>query len=840
MRQEIESLPLEFDHDIDDNDNENDDHDNNEVQTWDKFKSTVPYWRTLIEMHLPLTVASCKYTRMTGTYLYPVEAPPDFPSNRPRKSENSSAQTDLKYHFVTQNACHSCELCCYTVEQKSTQITISFMDASRKISINYPCLPHYEQIFKDHNVPLDLVYIMTPSYGRVGNARLNYNHLFLDENESLVPFIHCVFVRKSEYESYVLQWGNYVAVIEVPDEMTDVVENIDVGGIGYTRRFIQRFCFDYDIKGFYMVDDTLVYLKQLLSTEESQPINMLHLHKQFQQIGSTNHNVPSNMTDFDRHDRIQDPNVIAAYSGPLDEYAFIGARKNRGIQTKIKTFHAKRHVSSFFWINNDILVKKEILFEPWKVWEDLQISNEADAKGLNVVKLNAIEFTKIHGRDSSLLYEWKDDDFGKDFVAAMHVMNQKIEQILMRFLKTVRIRDIHGSLGPEKQQLDVTIKHLKTVDKGGCTLILGENFEIATKLPSENLLFVLKLSRDFYYQSKSLDDLQNQIASKMGCAIQLQSVFSTHKPIVTDDFLVIQTLKLPPSVMPSATKIEGETETLKNPFEELFKILHRMESKLDNVVSEMTDLKSKVDNIESMQEQFQLRFTNTEEELASNISEGREQAIEGENLQEENNGSTSHSASNVGFIHESLVDREAEIDQTDQREKLASEDQETQENHEKDSDLEGIVEISDSSDDARETDEDEDSTNLSIPEVESIQKSETTTHNNRNDDDLMVLDETFSEGSSSEESVISPPNSVQQRSESEEYSESSESSEESDAESIDRRQSLRSQSSVSPPRKRSRISPDTSSKLKHFASILTFDFKLKKLILYFPGCSPVF
>ena len=85
-----------------------------------------------------------------------------------------------------------------------------------------------------------MICIMTPSYGKFMNARLNYNHLMMKKDGTIQPFIHLVFVRKSEFEQYQQIWGNMVGLIEIPDQMTDIHENIDNGGIGYARRFIQR------------------------------------------------------------------------------------------------------------------------------------------------------------------------------------------------------------------------------------------------------------------------------------------------------------------------------------------------------------------------------------------------------------------------------------------------------------------------------------------------------------------------------------------------------------------------------------------------------------------------
>ena len=84
----------------------------------------------------------------------------------------------------------------------------------------------------------------------------------LNENGYVEPFLHFIFVRKSEFEAYFQNWGNFVAIVEMPDKMNDVTEDIDQGGVGYVRRFMQRFAHFWDINNFYMCDDMMIYFQQ--------------------------------------------------------------------------------------------------------------------------------------------------------------------------------------------------------------------------------------------------------------------------------------------------------------------------------------------------------------------------------------------------------------------------------------------------------------------------------------------------------------------------------------------------------------------------------------------------
>ena len=240
LRAEIEGASFEVDMDIE-SDEEDDSTENHE--DIDQFRAVVPYWKNLTELDLPKTVSHCKYTRITGPYHYPVEVPPDFPGLviRNKSKQKVSVNRHSPAVFTAQ---HSDELCSYTMPQKSLTIPIPQI-TSETFSINYPVHTHYEELFKNKTVPDEMICIMTPSFGKFTNARLNYNHLMLDADGTVKPFIHLVFVRKNQFKKYREDWGNLVGLIEIPNEMTDIPEGVDVnnGGIGYSRRFIQRLVF---------------------------------------------------------------------------------------------------------------------------------------------------------------------------------------------------------------------------------------------------------------------------------------------------------------------------------------------------------------------------------------------------------------------------------------------------------------------------------------------------------------------------------------------------------------------------------------------------------------------
>ena len=239
LRAEIEQQTLEIDVDKESDDEEFHDERRNEEDI-DQFRTVVPYWKNLTTSELPKTVSHSKYTRFTGLYNYPVKYPPYFPGLM-TKSKSNARQNVQRHPIAVFTAQHSDEICSYTMPQRlvTTQIP-QIMNDSETIRINYPMHTHYDVLFFERIVPNKMICIMTPSFGRFRNARLNYNHLMLDTDGMVKPYIHLVFVRKNQFQQYQQIWGNLVGLVEIPNEMTDISEDVDNGGIGYSRRFIQR------------------------------------------------------------------------------------------------------------------------------------------------------------------------------------------------------------------------------------------------------------------------------------------------------------------------------------------------------------------------------------------------------------------------------------------------------------------------------------------------------------------------------------------------------------------------------------------------------------------------
>ena len=142
------------------------------------------------------------------------------------------------YTMATYNAQHKDDLCSYSMDTRLKRIRIPHMlERSQRLNVTFPMQNHYVDLFENKKVNPEMICIMTPSYGKQMNARLNYNHLMAKDGV-IQPYIHLVFVRQCEFDDYKKYWENFVGIVEIPEEMDDIEENVNNGGIGYARRYV--------------------------------------------------------------------------------------------------------------------------------------------------------------------------------------------------------------------------------------------------------------------------------------------------------------------------------------------------------------------------------------------------------------------------------------------------------------------------------------------------------------------------------------------------------------------------------------------------------------------------
>ena len=552
LREKIEDPPIEIEEDSDEDD---------EVDEFpdfsNEFQRLVPHWKKLQEMTLPTTISTqSKYLRWTGRYTYPVENPPNFIeyacNNEPRRRQTPGQSRFMSgaRHSITHKANHSEECCSFEVPQEDIVLSdVPSIPSNESIIISIPCKRHYKDLLSTRISDSSLVHLMTPSYRRASSARLNWNHLFIRDGQ-IQPFIHFVFVRKSEFRRYKQIWGNYVGLVQLPDKMDDLGDmTVSNGGIGFARRFIQRFCHYFKIKWLYMCDDTIIYINK--KTDET---DMLQVNEDFMKIGSGVEDVPNEIR-YQKHPDLQESNKIESYSGPRQEFAIIGVKKRNRYPPRRFWPYSKRHCHSFMWLNNDLLMEQDVLFEAWPVWEDLKFCNDADSKSLHVIKINSFELTKVPSRDSPLLYMWKDEDFKNLHATTQQVEELHVQKLLLRFLKSIKIKRFHREEGNDANQFFDEIQNLNILETNSTSIPVI----IRTSFPSfdfykegeSQYLLILPLTDRLYCQYRNLAHLKKEFPQNL----ERLTLCSTYKPRIKNDYwvlhLIFKTKTLPPVVPPN-------------------------------------------------------------------------------------------------------------------------------------------------------------------------------------------------------------------------------------------------------------------------------------------------
>ena len=151
-----------------------------------------------------------------------------------------------------------------------------------------------------------------------------------DHDDQVEPFIHLVFVRTDTYDKYKAYWSNLVGIVELPENMSDVPENVHNGGIGFARRFIQRLAFQLNIKRFYMSDDRILYLKRGKVDENGlveRPLDMevtslLKIHDQLMKIGNAEELLPEKYHNVEKHPDLTESDSYASFTGNYQYFNF--------------------------------------------------------------------------------------------------------------------------------------------------------------------------------------------------------------------------------------------------------------------------------------------------------------------------------------------------------------------------------------------------------------------------------------------------------------------------------------------------------------------------------------
>ena len=545
---------IEPDHDVHDSESETEEESAAVVPTHrevTKFQAIVPYHLDLDQQKYPLKIGPSKWDRFVDEH--PMTKAPNIPIRTRRASGKKSKKNISGRELVAHRYNHPiCQSCWYNDGIFTKYITFNEEWLCEALKVTCPDLEWYRDFFDKGS--RQMMIILTPSFHGAESARLNYDHLMKNEAGEKVPYLHFVFVQKNQFEQYSKFWENKVALVEVPNKMRDILEDVHQGGIGYFRRFMMHFATHQGIDDVCMCDDSLVFFKQatfddkgLIRRDENGRLEMedaslYNILKQLERIGSQTEDVPLTHRGYTKHPECpQNSDKIETFSGPKSNYVLYGARKNRPVQAQ-RNLLRKTHITSFMVINNKALMslpkEKKLSFPPWRAREDLQFCYDANAAGLNVLKLSCFEFVKTNSRDPLDLYIWDKEEGVLE--KEREGLQQKIIPVLKKFVKGLKI----GSLFTENYTLyDKVKQEARTSDKykDKVDLLLLNTFVTPTLMPGTNEIVIIfpydgecKKHASYQYFWNQLNDI---LPSK---ELDYLVVGSTHRPCVPNDYIVLR------------------------------------------------------------------------------------------------------------------------------------------------------------------------------------------------------------------------------------------------------------------------------------------------------------
>ena len=280
-----------------------------------------------------------------------------------------------------------------------------------------------------------LTWIFTPSFKRCRDAAVNYRHTMVqvteDNRKKKCYYQHFLVVREQEFSAYCSNWDRTHVIIQLPYDMEGIDNSINVesGGIGYARLFIQRFARHYHQSHIFMIDDNIPKVQELnamvkpadgkeyvmrkgssLDMKPSPLFKVLkHMEELFVQCGS---NCRLNLHDleYEPHPE-EEPGTIQSYTGPEQQYAVMGMLIERKGILRVKKPFKKTHVYAMVLINLQALEDAKIEYEPVTSQEDIKLNEACVGQNLWVCKYNRFMMTKLHLRSSIVrtVYTWPDN-----------------------------------------------------------------------------------------------------------------------------------------------------------------------------------------------------------------------------------------------------------------------------------------------------------------------------------------------------------------------------------------------------------------------------------------------
>ena len=246
----------------------------------------------------------------------------------------------------------------------------------------------------------------------------------------------------------------------------------------------------------------------------------------------------------------------------MKTFGIIGFRKTRGTGSSFKSWFSKKHCSSLMLLNNDELMKRDLLFKPWPAWEDLNLCNEVEEKGLIVLKLNAFGVTKTRNSLTTDLYCWTESDEikGESYSFDVDSINKKI----VKFLNSLRVSKTDG-----EPLLDLPDSTFTT---NGTSLYWLKNMDEFRPNPDDlNITVMTKMVTVKNSNLKNTIEMKNWLKNKCNkLKIDAFVVKSSCKPMVLEDFVIMH------AKFPSKHKNKRMQQQLPHEYQVLLKTMEEL------------------------------------------------------------------------------------------------------------------------------------------------------------------------------------------------------------------------------------------------------------------------
>ena len=437
---------VEFD---DDNDSESDqDINNNEIlaDNW-----SYPYWKDMRnDDSLKKVISNSKYSRLFGEYNYKI--PPSY-FNAGRKVKKGeckikkmqiSCTDDGQFRalsHIEHNHCLECK-----TDAPVSQYLVKMDQLEHMIKILVPSLKRYEPMTHiltkkdltiDDTNPTDSrlkTWIFNPTYNRATDATINYFHAMASKDSSSQnQYIQILVVRPDDFNRYASLWQSTHAIIQMPDCLPGCDVDVNSGGIGFARRFIQLFAEHLKLDLIFMLDDNVYSIcspnpnvnddhnyGEASSSNNSldmsiKTISFFQALKHLEKLFDCKSDSPN--FDFEKYDlngsdmNCRKNNGLHTFTGSKGLYGIVGMLRYRPGSLRVRQPFRKTHVHSLVLVNIEALRGKSIAYKPWQVHEDLNINNECDEKNLTVCKFNRFVFSKKQLKSwMPSVYIWSEKD----------------------------------------------------------------------------------------------------------------------------------------------------------------------------------------------------------------------------------------------------------------------------------------------------------------------------------------------------------------------------------------------------------------------------------------------